>query len=92
MGDESEAEENDEEFGREGQVTVITLYGVDQTVGRAVMVGGVGEGEGRRGTEDPSGMSNLHAGVYEEGGRHVGKRMRKLGSWSVGERARLLRR
>jgi hypothetical protein len=30
--------------------------GVDQTVGREAMVGGVGEGEGRRGSEGPSGI------------------------------------
>jgi hypothetical protein len=48
VGDESEVvniEENGEEcndvWGREGQGRVITLYGVDQAVGRAVMVGNV---------------------------------------------------
>ena len=54
MGD-TVVEENFEEchdvWGREGQVRVIKLYGVDQTVERTVMVGGVGEGEGRRGTD-----------------------------------------
>jgi hypothetical protein len=42
-------EENFEEchdvWGRKGQVRVIKLYGVDQTVERTVMVGGVGEGD-----------------------------------------------
>jgi len=55
------------------------LYGVDQAVRRVVMVGNVGEGEGRRATEDPSGMSNLHVGVYVEGGRQVGKRNANVG-------------
>ncbi len=59
---------------------VITLYGVDRTVGRTVMVGGVGEGEGSRSVEDPSGMTKLHVGVtdFDQGGRHVRKRNVKI--------------
>jgi hypothetical protein len=86
VDDETEVvdvEENGEEchdvWGREGQGRVITLYGVDQDVRRVVMVGNVGEGEGRRVTEDPSGMSNFHVGVYTEGGRRVGKRNANVG-------------
>jgi hypothetical protein len=41
-------------------VRVVPLYGVDQTVGRLGMVSCVGEGEGRKDTEDSSGMINLH--------------------------------
>jgi hypothetical protein len=57
-------------------VRVITLYGVDRTVGRTVMVGGVGEGEGSRSAEDPSGMIKLHVGLtdFDQRGRHVRKR------------------
>jgi hypothetical protein len=88
VGDETEVidvVENGEEcqvvWGRtrEGQARVITLYGVDQVVRRVVRTGGVDEGEGRRGTGDPSGMSNVDAGDYEEEGRHVVKRNAKVG-------------
>ena len=74
---------------------LITLYGVDQTEGGTVMIGGVSEGEGRGGAEYRSGVGILHAVIYEKGGRHVtvwANEMRKLGSWSVGERTSLLRR
>ena len=76
-------EENDEEchdvWGKEGQVRLITLYGVDQAEGGAVMIGGVSEGEGRGGSEYRSGVGILHVVIYEKWGRHVGKRNAKIG-------------
>ena len=58
---------------------LITLYGVDQTEGGTVMIGGVSEGEGRGGSEYRSGVGMLHAFVDKEWVGHVGKRKAKMG-------------
>ena len=51
----------------------------EEGIGRAVMVGGVSEGEEGGGAEYPSGVVELHAFVDEKWGGHVGKRNAKLG-------------
>jgi hypothetical protein len=51
----------------------------EEAIGRAVMAGGVSEGERGGDAEYPRGVGVLHAFVDEERGGHVGKRKAKMG-------------